>query len=86
MTPEVHVHVIDFFRATPLRFDPPLDSPEYKAQLRKLLGEPATPPRPDWPMDLTARIEMHRAIASKAVEYAAHHAKMAIELAGEVPQ
>lgn len=85
MTPETYAHVIACARATPLRFDPPLDSPEYKAQLRKLLGEPATPPRQDWPLDLTARIEMHRAIASQAVEYAARHAKMAIELA-EVPE
>lgn len=81
MSIEAYAHVMKCAAATPLRFDPPLDSPEYKAQTAKMLTLPSAPPRNDWPDDVGHLIDMHRALASQAVEYAAIHARKATELA-----
>ena len=62
-------------------FNPPLNSPEYAASIRKLLGEPSAPPRSDWPVDTGALIDRHREIASMAVGWAVKHAKIAADLA-----
>jgi len=60
-------------------FDPPLNSPEYRAALRKLTGEP-TEPRQDWPVDRGELIARHREIASMARKWAIENENKAREL------
>jgi hypothetical protein len=62
-----------------------LKSPEYAAQMKRLLGEPATPPRQDWPVDVGALIAQHEAHATMCLEAAARHMRAANALAALAP-
>jgi hypothetical protein len=58
-----------------------LASPEYAAQMAKLIGEPKAPARTDWPVDIAALVAQHEAHATMCLEGAARHMRMANELA-----
>lgn len=60
-------------------FDPPLNSPEYKAQLARLLADRPSQPRQDWPVDTRDVVQRHKEIAAMALGWAVDNMKKATE-------
>jgi hypothetical protein len=60
-----------------------LASPEYKAQIARLLAEKPRPPRQDWPVNVGELIDRHHAHASMCIEAAARHMREAERLANK---
>ena len=61
-----------------------LASPEYAAEMAKLLATGSKPPREDYPVNVPELVERHRAYASMAIEGAARHMRIAEELSSQV--
>ncbi len=57
-----------------------LKSPEYAAQMARLVDLPAQPPRQDWRVDVAALVERHEAHATMCLEAAARHMREAEKL------
>ena len=54
-----------------------LASPEYKEQMRVLLGQPNEPPRDDYPLDVSHLIRMHSELGDQLIRSAVDHFKKA---------
>jgi len=61
-------------------FNPPLNSPEYKAQLARLLADRPSQPRQDWPVDTRGIVQRHKEIAAMALGWAVENMKKAAEV------
>lgn len=62
-----------------------LASPEYKAQMEKLVGEKPSPARTDWPLNFGELSDRHRAFASMCIEAAARHMRLSEDYATRSP-
>ncbi len=60
-----------------------LASDEYKAQIDRLVGQPNTPARDDYPLDVSHLVTMHGELGDQLIRAAAHHFKEANRLLEE---
>ncbi len=62
-----------------------LASDEYRAAIKKLVGETNAPPRSEWPVDVSHLARMHNELGNQLLRAAVDHFRKERELIAEHP-